>query len=81
MQLRALANFSLPKLAWVAEVDRTSNLVTLLHGPRVEVRETIWIEGVWDGPFQPGEFASTDCVFGTGGILYEESIRDQRIND
>ena len=75
MQLRALTNASLPKLAWVAEVDRTSGLVTLLHGPLVEVRATFWIEGVWDGPFQNGEFGDSDCVFGTGGILYEESVR------
>jgi hypothetical protein len=75
MQLKALANFSLPKLAWVAEVDRTSGLVTLLHGPLVEVRPNFFIEGVWNGPFQNGEFGETDCVFGTGGILGEESIR------
>ena len=75
MQLRALANFSLPKLAWVAEVDRTSGIVTLLHGPLVEVRPNFFIEGVWNGPFQDGDFGESDCVFGTGGILDDESIR------
>jgi len=75
MRLRALANFSLPKLAWVAEVDRTSGIVTLLHGPLVEVRPNFFIEGVWNGPFQNGGFGDSDCVFGTGGILNEESIR------
>jgi hypothetical protein len=75
MQLKAQANFSLPKLAWVAEVNRTSGIVTLLHGPLVEVRQDFFIEGVWNGPFQNGEFGETDCVFGTGGILDDESIR------
>ena len=75
MQLRALVNVSLPKLAWVAEVDRTSGIVTLEHGPLVEVRPNFFIEGVWNGPFQHGDFGETDCVFGTGGILEEESIR------
>jgi hypothetical protein len=75
MQLKALANFSLPKLAWVAEVDRTNGIVTLLHGPLVEVRPNFFIEGVWNGPFQNGDFGETDCVFGTGGIVGEESIR------
>jgi hypothetical protein len=75
MQLRSLANFSLPKLAWVAEVDRTSGIVTLLHGPLVEVRQNFFIEGVWNGPFQNGDFGESDCVFGTGGILDDESIR------
>ncbi len=75
MQLRALANPSLPKLAWVAEVDRTSGIVTLQHGPLVEVRPNFFIEGVWNGPFQNGDFGESDCVFGTGGILGDESIR------
>ncbi len=75
MQLRAFANFSLPKLAWVAQVDRSSGIVTLLHGPLVEVRPNFFIEGVWNGPFENGEFGETDCVFGTGGIVSDESVR------
>ncbi|UVT19554.1 MAG: hypothetical protein H8K03_17450 [Nitrospira sp.] len=75
MLLQALANPSLPKLAWVAEVDRTKDVVTLQHGSGVEVRSTFFIEGVWNGPFEEGDFSDTDCVFGTGGILGEESIR------
>ncbi len=75
MQLNAIANLSLPKLAWLAEVDRTSGIVTLLHGSRVEVRPNFFIEGVWNGPFEDGDFGETDCVFGTGGILGEELIR------
>ena len=74
-RLRAVANGLLPQLAWVADVDRTHGLVTLVHGPRVEVREHFFIEGVWDGPFQLGEFGTTDCVFGSGGLLTEDSIR------
>ena len=73
--LRALANGLLPPLAWAADVDRTHGLVTLVHGLRVEVREHFFIEGVWDGPFQLGEFATTYCVFGSGGRLAEDSIR------
>ena len=75
MQLRAQAEFSLPKLAWVATVDRTSGIVALLHGSLVEVRSTFFIEGVWNGPFQDGDFGETDCVFGTGGVLSDTSIR------
>jgi hypothetical protein len=75
MQLRALANISLPKLAWVAEVNRPFRIVTLQHGPMVEVRQNFFIEGVWNGPFQNGGFGETECVFGTGGILNDESIR------
>lgn len=75
MQLRTQANSSLPKLAWVAAVDGTGAIVTLEHGSSVEVRPNFFIEGVWNGPFQNGDFGETDCVFGTGGILDKESIR------
>jgi hypothetical protein len=75
MLLKALQNHSLPKLSWAANVDRTSGIVTLEHGSVVEVREKFFIEGVWNGPFENGGFGETDCVFGSGAILSDESIR------
>ena len=75
MELRPIANLSLPKLAWVAEVNRTDQTVTLHHGPLVEVRQNFFVEGVWDGPFAKGDFGETECVFGTGGILKDGSVR------
>jgi hypothetical protein len=75
MELRALPNSALPKLAWVAQVNRTNRIVTLQHGPFVEVRRSFFIEGVWNGPFESGDFGETDCIFGSGGILSDDSIR------
>src|SRR6478752_6640113 len=75
MRLRTVLHLSLPKLAWVADVDRANGIVRLHHGSSVEVREDFFIEGVWNGPFQSGDFGETDCVFGTGGILSDESVR------
>lgn len=75
MRLTTFANASLPNLAWVAGVDRAGGTVILLHGPWVEVRQNFFIEGVWNGPFQAGGFGETDSVFGTGGILSDDSIR------
>src|SRR6476620_4010998 len=75
MQLQAISGVSLPQLAWVAEVDRKREIVTLVHGTKVEVRENFFIEGVWNGPFESGNFGETDCVFGTGAILGDTSIR------
>jgi hypothetical protein len=75
MQLQAIARPSLPQLAWVATVRRRSGLVTLEHGLHVEVRKNFFIEGAWNGHFKEGDFGNTDCVFGTGGILYDASVR------
>jgi hypothetical protein len=75
MKLNSIVNPFLPKLAWVAEVDRISLIVALVHGTAVEVREKFFIEGVWNGPFQDGDFGESDCVFGSGGVLNDQSIR------
>ncbi len=75
MQLNARANRSLPPLAWVAAVEQTQHVVTVQHGSGVEVRAQFFIEGVWNGRFEEGDFSDTDCVFGTGGLLRGESIR------
>src|SRR5690242_6114556 len=75
MQLIAHHHPALPKLAWVATVDRVQGIVTLDHGPLVELRQTFWVEGVWNGSFQHGDFGTTECMFGTGGIVAEDSIR------
>lgn len=74
-RLRAERIPKLPLLAWVAQVDRLAGLVTLRHGAKVEVRDTFWIEGVWDGSFAPGVFGETECVFGSGGLLFQDSLR------
>lgn len=73
--LRSITNDQLPQLAWVAEAHQADGSVVLIHGSRVEVRDRFFIEGVWDGPFHLGEFGITDCVFGSGAILGEKSIR------
>ena len=45
MQLRSISGVTLPQLAWVAEVDRKRETVTLVHGSKVEGRENFFIEG------------------------------------
>ena len=75
MKFRASANPSFPKLAWVADVHQSGGLVTLLHGRAVEVRPDFFIEGVWNGPFEKGEFANSECVFGTGAIVSTDGVR------
>ena len=75
MEFRFSSNPGLPRLAWCATVDRTTGIVTLVHGPLVEVRSHFFIEGVWNGAFEEGDFGDTDCVFGTGGIVSDHSVR------
>ena len=42
---------SMPKLAWLAEIDAVNGIVSVSHGRTVELREDWCAEGVWEGPF------------------------------
>lgn len=43
--------------------------ILLRHGPGVETRPDWFVEGVWDGDFNAGDFDLTDLVFGSGARL------------
>jgi hypothetical protein len=45
-----------------------------MHGISVETRDTFFIEGVWNGDFERGQFGSTECVFGSGAIRDDDGI-------
>src|SRR5690349_21468020 len=67
MQLQYRLEPEWPVQAWLAECygDR----VIVRHGRRVEARQQWFCEAVWDGPFEHGDFDSTDIVAGSGGRL------------
>lgn len=73
MKLVYTCNSCLPKLAWWAKVDCLKKTVVVEHGNSVECREKFFIEGAWNGPFKNGDFATSDCVFGTGAVICGES--------
>ena len=66
LQLRCREIASLPKLAWLAVLDRDAGSVQLLHGAAVECRERWAVEGVWDGEFDAGGFHRSQHFFGSG---------------
>src|SRR5262245_16518056 len=56
-----------PPLAWLAHCIVSEPVITVFHGARVECRDAWFCEAVWDGAYEPGDFDSTDLVFGSGG--------------
>ncbi|HUQ53884.1 MAG TPA: hypothetical protein VM692_16765 [Gammaproteobacteria bacterium] len=64
--IEAKVSAALPKLAWVAILDRAQQQLTVLHGRAVECRPRFVVEGVWDGPFDEGEFHNGAHLFGSG---------------
>ena len=67
-------NAALPKLAWIAEVDRADLVVNAVFGSSVECGRHFLVAGVWNGPFSAGEFAETDCFFGTGFVVRKDRV-------
>lgn len=63
-----------PKLAWITIVDEQQSLITVCHGQYVECHDNWFIEGIWDEPFDDGNFHQTDLVFGTGMRVESERI-------
>jgi len=63
-----------PKLSWVAAMRAGDAVATVLHGPRVETRDAWFVEAVWDGELEEGDFDRTALVFGTGGRLRGDAI-------
>lgn len=67
-------NPALPRLAWIAKFDRDGLSVSAICGNRVECGSGFLVAGVWNGPFSAGDFARTDCFFGTGMIVHEDNM-------
>lgn len=66
-QFRKVA--ALPRLAWCARVSGRTGTVTVEHGPWVEARESFFVEGAWDGPFDAGGLDEAAVILGSGGYI------------
>ena len=58
-----------PALAWVARCHHTNPTVTVFHGPRVECTPEWFVEAVWAGNYQDGNFDQTDLIAGSGARI------------
>ena len=55
-----------PKLAWVTMMDEQQDYIAVYHGEYVDCHDQWFIEGIWDGPFDDGNFHQADLIFGSG---------------
>ena len=65
---------ALPKLAWLADVDRQSRVVTVLCGSSVERRDSFFAVGAWSGDFADADFDKTEVFCGSGAKLTKDGI-------
>ena len=64
----------LPKLAWMAVIEKDVPIVKVLHGSSVECRADWMVEGVWDGPFEEGNFPGSESFYGSGIRLESDKV-------
>lgn len=57
---------TLPKLGWIARLDRKQKRLRAFHGASVESNEQWLVEGVWGGDFERGQFHKSESFFGSG---------------
>ncbi len=62
---------SLPRLAWCAQVPSDREIITIIHGSGVEIKDNWFTEGAWDGPFDSPDI---DEFCGTGGRIVDDGV-------
>ena len=65
---------ALPKLGWIATLDLKNGALRVSHGRAVECRPRFMVEGVWDGPFEDGDFHRGAHLFGSGIRREDDAI-------
>ena len=74
MRLEYRRRPELPKLAWLCEVQQAKHIAVAHVGASVETTGRFFVEGVWAGPYRQGSFHRTECFFGSGAVVEEDSI-------
>jgi hypothetical protein len=64
---------NLPPLAWLLDVSASLNRPVLHHGPHVELFDSGFFEGGWDGDFARADFDRSANVFGSGAKVHSTS--------
>lgn len=64
----------LPRLGWIVNIDIEKKQILARHGKFVECREEWMVEGLWDQPFNEGNFHNTEVFFGSGMRVVGDSI-------
>jgi hypothetical protein len=65
MRLNYTKKSKLPPLAWVAKLQRSGQVIEVIHGSSVSISERFFFEGAWAGDFRSGDFDS-NYAFGSG---------------
>lgn len=65
----------LPRLAWLAVMNRDTGDVLVYHGSALECHERWMVEGTWDDDFRLGGFHASDHFFGSGIRVVGDAVQ------
>lgn len=74
MYFKFFLDAQLPKLAWIAIMQKNQPEVSVIHGEWVETRQDFFFEGAWDSEFSAGDFVKSAVLKGSGGKQGEQGI-------
>ena len=69
MHLDCVCDPQLPKLAWLAVLEKDSPAIRLVHGEWVETGDHFAFEGAWGSDFAATDFDRCETVVGSGVVL------------
>ncbi len=72
--IKYAVNDKLPKLAWLADINRNTGIITVHTGSRVECNDSFFVAGAWNGEFMQAGFDTSSVFYGTGVKLDENGI-------
>ena len=72
MHLDCVCDPQLPKLAWLAVLDKNVPAIRLLHGEWVETGEHFAFEGAWASDFAAVGFDRCETVVGSGLVVRDD---------
>jgi len=64
----------LPKLSWLAEVEKGNPSVRVVHGEGVEQGGDFFVEGAWDSQFSEGDLDQSAVLAGSGGRIRDKGV-------
>ena len=64
----------IPKLSWCSVVKKNDSYIKVYHGPWVEIKETFFMEGAWDGFFDDANFEKAKIFMGSSGKISNNRV-------
>jgi hypothetical protein len=73
-QLDFIPSTILPRLAWCAIIGESDYKVIIHHGSWIEVGESSFVEGAWNGPYGEMDFPHATTFTGSGAVLTPDGV-------